>query len=36
MIHTVGWPMIGGTYGDSWLYMFGANLVSTGFVVGLD
>ena len=24
------------TYGGSWLYMFGENLVSVGFVVGLD
>ena len=36
VVHTVGWPMSSGTYGGSWLYMFGANLVSLGFVVGLD
>ena len=36
VIHTVGWPMTSGTYGGSWLYMFGDNLVSIGFVVGLD
>ena len=36
VVHTVGWPMSGGTYGGSWLYMFGENLVSLGFVVGLD
>ena len=36
VIHTVGWPMSSRTYGGSWLYMFGENLVSVGFVVGLD
>ena len=36
VIHTVGWPMRHQTYGGSWLYMFGENLVSVGFVVGLD
>ena len=34
--HTVGWPLGGGTYGGSWLYHWGENLVSYGFVVGLD
>ncbi len=34
--HTVGWPLDSGTYGGSWLYHFGDNLVSYGFVVGLD
>ena len=34
--HTTGWPLDGGTYGGSWLYHFGDNLVSYGFVVGLD
>ena len=36
VIHTIGWPMDTQTYGGSWLYMFGENLVSVGFVVGLD
>ena len=34
--HTMGWPLDGKTYGGSWLYHFGDNLVSYGFVVGLD
>ena len=34
--HTVGWPLDRATYGGSWLYHFGPNLVSFGFVVGLD
>jgi electron-transferring-flavoprotein dehydrogenase len=32
----VGWPLPADTYGGSWLYMLGENLVSIGFVVGLD
>ena len=34
--HSVGWPLKADTYGGAWLYMFGENLVSIGFVVGLD
>ncbi len=34
--HTVGWPLDSATYGGAWLYHFGNNLVSYGFVVGLD
>lgn len=34
--HTVGWPMDTKTYGGSWLYHMQDNLVSIGFVVGLD
>jgi electron-transferring-flavoprotein dehydrogenase len=34
--HTVGWPLDAGTYGGSFLYHFGDNLVSYGFVIGLD
>jgi electron-transferring-flavoprotein dehydrogenase len=34
--HTIGWPMDASTYGGSWLYHYGTNLVSIGFVVGLD
>jgi electron-transferring-flavoprotein dehydrogenase len=35
-MHSVGWPMDSKTYGGSWMYHFGDNLVSIGFVVGLD
>ncbi len=35
-VHTVGWPMDSKTYGGSWMYHYGHNLVSIGFVVGLD
>ncbi len=34
--HTVGWPMDLKTYGGSFQYHFEENLVSIGFVVGLD
>lgn len=34
--HTIGWPLDRGTYGGSFLYHFGENLISYGFVVGLD
>ncbi len=34
--HTIGWPLDPRTYGGSWLYHWGDNLVSYGFVVGLD
>jgi electron-transferring-flavoprotein dehydrogenase len=34
--HSIGWPLDRGTYGGSFLYHFGDNLVSCGFVVGLD
>ena len=34
--HSVGWPLTPDTYGGSWMYMLGENLVSVGFVVGLD
>lgn len=34
--HSFGWPLDGRTYGGSWLYHWGENLVSYGFVVGLD
>lgn len=36
VVHTVGWPMDSKTYGGSWMYHLGGNLVSIGFVVGLD
>jgi len=35
-IHSVGWPMDQKTYGGSWIYHYGDNLVSIGLVVGLD
>lgn len=34
--HTVGWPLDSHTYGGGWMYHFGEDLVSYGFVVGLD
>ncbi len=34
--HTIGWPLDPRTYGGSFLYHFGTNLVSCGFVIGLD
>ncbi len=34
--HSTGWPLKSDTYGGSFLYMLGEDLVSTGFVVGLD
>ncbi len=36
IVHTTGWPMDSKTYGGSWMYHMGDNLVSVGFVVGLD
>ncbi len=34
--HSIGWPLSRNTYGGSFIYHFGDNLVSYGFVVGLD
>ncbi|HEY0182931.1 MAG TPA: electron transfer flavoprotein-ubiquinone oxidoreductase [Rhodopila sp.] len=34
--HSLGWPLDRATYGGSFLYHFGNNLISYGFVVGLD
>ena len=34
--HALGWPLDADTYGGSFLYHFGDNLVSYGFVIGLD
>jgi len=34
--HALGWPLDSATYGGSFLYHFGDNLLSYGFVVGLD
>lgn len=36
VIHSVGWPLDRATYGGSFLYHWGENIVSTGFVIGLD
>jgi electron-transferring-flavoprotein dehydrogenase len=36
IVHTSGWPMDTQTYGGSWLYHWRDNLVSLGFVTGLD
>lgn len=41
IMHTVGWPLTkseghDNTYGGSWMYHYGENKVSLGFVVGLD
>ncbi|CAB1369392.1 electron transfer flavoprotein-ubiquinone oxidoreductase [Denitratisoma oestradiolicum] len=35
VMHTAGWPLASDTYGGSFLYHFGENLVAVGFVVGL-
>ena len=35
-MHSIGWPLESDTYGGSFLYHFGENLVAYGFVVGLD
>src|SRR5947208_16862477 len=36
VVHSQGWPLDSHTGGGSFLYHFGANLVSVGFVVHLD
>jgi electron-transferring-flavoprotein dehydrogenase len=36
VMHTIGWPLAADTYGGSFLYHLEDNLVSVGFVVGLD
>ena len=36
IIHTVGWPVTTDVYGGSFLYHWGENMVSYGYVVGLD
>jgi electron-transferring-flavoprotein dehydrogenase len=35
-IHSIGWPLDGGTYGGSFVYHLENNQVAVGFVVGLD
>ena len=34
--HSIGWPLAHNTYGGSFIYHFGNNLLAIGFVVGLD
>lgn len=36
VVHSVGWPLPNDTYGGSFLYHYGENLVAVGLVVGLD
>ncbi|PKU23820.1 electron transfer flavoprotein-ubiquinone oxidoreductase [Telmatospirillum siberiense] len=36
VVHSVGWPLDGETYGGSFLYHLENNQVAVGFVVGLD
>ncbi|HQT87253.1 MAG TPA: electron transfer flavoprotein-ubiquinone oxidoreductase [Acidiphilium sp.] len=36
VMHSIGWPMDRKTYGGSFLYHLGGNLMAYGFVVGLD
>jgi electron-transferring-flavoprotein dehydrogenase len=36
VMHTAGWPLAADTYGGSFLYHLEENLVSVGFVVGLN
>jgi len=36
VLHTIGWPLASDTYGGSFLYHWGENLMAYGFVVGLD
>lgn len=34
--HSIGWPLDHQTYGGAFMYHFGNNLLSIGFVIGLD
>ena len=36
VVHTVGWPMEGKTYGGSFLYHLENNQIAVGYVIGLD
>lgn len=36
IIHSIGWPLDGNTYGGSFLYHMENNQIAVGFVVGLD
>ena len=35
-VHTLGWPLDSKTYGGSWMYHAENNMISIGYVVGLD
>ena len=36
ILHSIGWPLDSKTFGGSWFYPLGKNLVSIGLVMGLD
>lgn len=36
ILHTIGWPLPHNTFGGSWLYPLGENLISLGLIAGLD
>lgn len=36
VVHSIGWPLDQKTYGGSFAYHLGKNLLSVGFVIGLD
>ena len=36
VFHTIGWPLPHNTFGGSWFYPLGENLVSFGLVTGMD
>lgn len=36
VVHTIGWPLDNSTYGGSFVYHLGKNLLAIGMVVGLD
>ncbi len=36
IIHSIGWPVSSDVYGGSFVYHWGKNLVSFGYVIGLD
>jgi electron-transferring-flavoprotein dehydrogenase len=36
VMHTQGWPLDQATYGGSWMYHYGDNKISLGFVTALD
>lgn len=36
VVHSIGWPLDNSTYGGSFMYHLGNNLLAIGFVIGLD
>lgn len=36
VVHSIGWPLDTKTYGGSFMYHLGSNLLAIGFVIGLD